>query len=358
MQAVSIPNPRHWEDISPYRPVRIGRLAAERARRLSVRREPAAIGNVWAVSLVADPDAERWAGYGETFEIDLCIDGETAHLRAAWSMLEAMLHQAEPRLMASDLGAELGAYLLESHLADGIEKLEQHTGADIAFARISASKSHDDLSRMDLRFSSDDQPQPGALFASPRILGVLAAAWEQRPILPLPAAYPALLIAARVAFATLSRKALTRLAVGDALFFDRVAPDGGVVMCLGEHLFAQAQIDEDGNIILGESLSAASPLLLGDFSMTDEEDHLDAGTAALEEADVASLPVKLVFEVGRKDVSLDELRGFGVGAPIPLDRPATTAVDILANGRRIGAGEIVLIGEQLGVRITRLNGHA
>jgi len=68
--------------------------------------------------------------------------------------------------------------------------------------------------------------------------------------------------------------------------------------------------------------------------------------------------MRLVFELGRREMSVDELRNIGVGGSIALEKPATSVVDILANGRRVGAGEMVLIGDQLGVKITRLNGHA
>ena len=92
--------------------------------------------------------------------------------------------------------------------------------------------------------------------------------------------------------------------------------------------------------------------------MLDDDSETESSAAALDEASIDSLPVRLVFEVGRREMSLDELRDLGVGASIALEKPASSVVDILANGRRVGAGEMVLIGDQLGVRITRLNTHA
>jgi len=38
----------------------------------------------------------------------------------------------------------------------------------------------------------------------------------------------------------------------------------------------------------------------------------------------------------------------------PLARPLDDSVDILANGRRIGCGALVQIGDSIGVRVTRL----
>ena len=60
------------------------------------------------------------------------------------------------------------------------------------------------------------------------------------------------------------------------------------------------------------------------------------------------------FEVGRLELSLGEIRRLAPGAVLPLMRPLDEALDIVANGRRIGSGTIVRIGDAVGVRVTRL----
>ena len=47
----------------------------------------------------------------------------------------------------------------------------------------------------------------------------------------------------------------------------------------------------------------------------------------------------------------------GMSEPLPLSADAADAVDLVANGTRIGRGEIVEIGERVGVRVTRLFGQ-
>jgi type III secretion protein Q len=37
-----------------------------------------------------------------------------------------------------------------------------------------------------------------------------------------------------------------------------------------------------------------------------------------------------------------------------LSKPLSQSVDILANGRRVGSGELVRLGDSIGVRVTRL----
>ena len=67
------------------------------------------------------------------------------------------------------------------------------------------------------------------------------------------------------------------------------------------------------------------------------------------------LTVKLVFEVGRCDTTLGELRTMAPGHVFALARDPEQAVDIVTGGRRVGTGELVKIGERLGVRVLRLS---
>jgi type III secretion protein Q len=70
--------------------------------------------------------------------------------------------------------------------------------------------------------------------------------------------------------------------------------------------------------------------------------------------DLDELPVRLVFEVGRADFTLGELRQLAPGAVVPLSRPLSEALEIVANGKRIGSGTLIKIGDSIGVRITRM----
>lgn len=85
----------------------------------------------------------------------------------------------------------------------------------------------------------------------------------------------------------------------------------------------------------------------------------DTGTSgqAPDDATLEDLPVALAFEVGRRTMPLGEIGQLTAGAIVQLDTPGQ-AVDILANGRRVGQGEMVRIGESLGVRIIRMFDNA
>jgi type III secretion protein Q len=53
-------------------------------------------------------------------------------------------------------------------------------------------------------------------------------------------------------------------------------------------------------------------------------------------------------------MTLGELRALGPGHAFALGRDPEQSVDIVAGGRRIGSGQLVRIGERIGVRVLRL----
>lgn len=69
-----------------------------------------------------------------------------------------------------------------------------------------------------------------------------------------------------------------------------------------------------------------------------------------------SMPI--IIEIGRTTMTVNEVLDVGVGSVIQLDRMVGEPVDIFVSDRKLGEGEVVVIGEQFGVRITRLVGAA
>ncbi len=59
-------------------------------------------------------------------------------------------------------------------------------------------------------------------------------------------------------------------------------------------------------------------------------------------------------ELGRTRMTLNELLSLTDGAVIELDRAAGAPADILVNGRLIARGEVVVIDENFGLRITEI----
>lgn len=82
----------------------------------------------------------------------------------------------------------------------------------------------------------------------------------------------------------------------------------------------------------------------------DDVEHI-----ATEPIDIANMPVDIRFEAGRIRTSIDELSRMQPGYTYELGHTlADQLIDITANGALIARGELVNIGDQLGVRITAL----
>ncbi|HEY8484250.1 MAG TPA: flagellar motor switch protein FliN [Longimicrobiales bacterium] len=65
-----------------------------------------------------------------------------------------------------------------------------------------------------------------------------------------------------------------------------------------------------------------------------------------------TLPVSI--ELGRTQMTVQEILALGRGSVVQLDRLVGEPIDIYVGDRRFAEGEVVVIGEQFGVRITRI----
>lgn len=72
---------------------------------------------------------------------------------------------------------------------------------------------------------------------------------------------------------------------------------------------------------------------------------------------VDDIPVKLVFEIGRTDIPMGELRRMQPGYTIQLDESIDKykPVTVIANGVAVGNGEVVRINDHLGIRVLEFN---
>jgi flagellar motor switch protein FliN/FliY len=66
--------------------------------------------------------------------------------------------------------------------------------------------------------------------------------------------------------------------------------------------------------------------------------------------------MEVTAELGRTRMSVRELLSLTPGAVIELDRAAGGPADLLVNGRLIARGEVVVIDENFGIRITEIVG--
>jgi flagellar motor switch protein FliN/FliY len=77
-----------------------------------------------------------------------------------------------------------------------------------------------------------------------------------------------------------------------------------------------------------------------------------ASTAARDLDIVMNIPVKLNVELGRTKISIRQLLELAQGSVLELDGLAGDPMDILINGYLIAQGEVVVVEERYGIRIT------
>ena len=97
------------------------------------------------------------------------------------------------------------------------------------------------------------------------------------------------------------------------------------------------------------------------FSLGTQRDPVDR-TGSAEGSSMASIdllrdvPLRVTVELGRTRLLVRDVLALRNGSVIELDRPAGGAVDLLVNGVLIARGEVVVVDERFGVRISEVVG--
>lgn len=88
---------------------------------------------------------------------------------------------------------------------------------------------------------------------------------------------------------------------------------------------------------------------LDDFSNDDSPKHKNENP----DLDVIlDIPVSMSMEVGRTSITIRNLLQLNQGSVIELDRFAGEPLDVLVNGTLIAHGEVVVVNEKFGIRMT------
>lgn len=139
----------------------------------------------------------------------------------------------------------------------------------------------------------------------------------------------------------LSRAELDSLHVGDVVMLDR--PFEGVRVCFADRLQAFASLIPGG--------------LRLDDTPYPFPSHRESLMEQSPDTLATHLPVTLVCEVGRLEVTLQTLGELVAGSVLPLPDQAGQQVALHANGKLFGHGELVMLGDGLGVRLTGRVSH-
>jgi len=78
------------------------------------------------------------------------------------------------------------------------------------------------------------------------------------------------------------------------------------------------------------------------------------GAAAETMALLRDVEVELTLEIGRRRMRIADLVKLAPGSTVELDKQAGEPLELLVNGRLIGRGEAVVVGDRYGIRITEI----
>jgi flagellar motor switch protein FliN/FliY len=71
---------------------------------------------------------------------------------------------------------------------------------------------------------------------------------------------------------------------------------------------------------------------------------------------VLDVPVSLTIELGSCQLPMKDVLQLNVGSVVQLDKPADAPVELSVNGKLIARGEVVVIEDRFGVKITEVIG--
>ncbi|MCP4320933.1 MAG: flagellar motor switch protein FliN [Alteromonadales bacterium] len=95
--------------------------------------------------------------------------------------------------------------------------------------------------------------------------------------------------------------------------------------------------DEVNNVEFDELQDTAAPL------SAEEHARLDS---------ILDIPVTISMEVGRSKINIRNLLQLNQGSVVELDRIAGEPLDVLVNGTLIAHGEVVVVNDKFGIRLT------
>jgi type III secretion protein Q len=289
------------------------------------------------------------------YRLNFTVDGVAGEAVLCGSLIEAVTSAVDPRLSIVRLKPEQAGMLVEFALRDELTALEQNLGCRLAIT--AAYPQHRAPAGAD----------PSVLTFTITVEGVgrswcelrlafsdaakLVELLGQSAARPEPAADLPVTLCVRVAAATLSIGEISHLSPGDVVLVEQCCRKAhSAVAVIAEHLVAPVELTAAGGELVAAPIRGRGSAWEWSMENVSAKPSRDGEQNSV----LDDLPVKLVFELGRVDLSLREIRQLAPGAVIALARPLEESVDVVANGRRIGRGNLIQIGDSLGVRLARL----
>jgi flagellar motor switch protein FliN/FliY len=109
-----------------------------------------------------------------------------------------------------------------------------------------------------------------------------------------------------------------------------------------------AALEEQDDVIPAASAMGADTAQFQELTAESAKGH--GGEVKLDA--ILDVPVTISMEIGRTQISIRNLLQLNQGSVVELDRLAGEPMDVLVNGTLIAKGEVVVVNEKFGIRLT------
>ncbi|NOX25308.1 MAG: flagellar motor switch protein FliN [Deltaproteobacteria bacterium] len=125
----------------------------------------------------------------------------------------------------------------------------------------------------------------------------------------------------------------------------------------GEHPAADSGTGESG-----DDWAAALDDKNGGSTSTAFEELADGKTANYDDSQnldfLLDIPLKVTAELGKTTMIINNMLQLAQGSVVELDKTAGEPVDIYVNEKLLGKGEVIVVNEKFGIRITEIISQA
>jgi flagellar motor switch protein FliN/FliY len=109
---------------------------------------------------------------------------------------------------------------------------------------------------------------------------------------------------------------------------------------------------DDIDALLNQGVPQAPRAPLEEFGSSPRAPMPQAGMDGPNLDVILDIPVSISMEVGATEISIRNLLQLNQGSVVELDRLAGEPLDVLVNGTLIAHGEVVVVNEKFGIRLT------
>lgn len=310
-----------------------------------------------SASLYLLPEAAEVAA---DMTVAVCLGNEQLTLSASWRTFDHLSEHPDRRRSMEDVDSELAAMWLETVWLSWLEPLEASLGVDIRVQPADPQEPPANPIHITLAFELDGGVHPLRVGLSAATAKHLLPLFDRYfPTQPAMASSVMVMLSLMAGAQTLTVGEWRSLRPGDVVMLESFASNedpNGAALNVGDRFRVGVSLSADGVCPKGP----LTPVTSCQMSNPPCEENF-MSESPVDTPNLDTLPVRLTCEMGKLEISLGELRALGEGSVLPIQRRPEQAVDLIVNGRCMGHGRLVMIGDSIGVQIERLaldEGHA